>query len=47
MAPRPQRLTITRRGWALARPFTTAHGVKTTAAGQTSVLDPAEARAAR
>jgi L-Ala-D/L-Glu epimerase len=31
MAPHPQRLTVTRRGWALARPFTTAHGVKTTA----------------
>ena len=31
MAPHPQRLTVTRRGWALARPFTTAHGVETTA----------------
>ncbi len=31
MAPHPQRLTVTRRGWALARPFATAHGVKTTA----------------
>jgi L-Ala-D/L-Glu epimerase len=31
MAPHPQRLTVTRRGWALARPVTTAHGVKTTA----------------
>jgi L-Ala-D/L-Glu epimerase len=31
MAPHPQRLTVTRRGWALARPLTTAHGVKTTA----------------
>ncbi|HEV2100892.1 MAG TPA: N-acetyl-D-Glu racemase DgcA [Stellaceae bacterium] len=31
MAPHPQRLTITRRGWALARPITTAHGVETTA----------------
>jgi L-alanine-DL-glutamate epimerase-like enolase superfamily enzyme len=31
MAPHPQRLTVTRRGWALARPFTTAHGVKATA----------------
>ena len=31
MAPHPQRLTVTRRAWALARPFTTAHGVKTTA----------------
>jgi L-alanine-DL-glutamate epimerase-like enolase superfamily enzyme len=29
MAPHPQRLTVTRRAWALARPFTTAHGVKT------------------
>ena len=27
MAPHPQRLTVTRRSWALARPFTTAHGV--------------------
>ncbi len=31
MAPHPQRLTVTRRGWALARPITTAHGVETTA----------------
>ena len=31
MAPHPQRLTVTHRTWALARPFTTAHGVKTTA----------------
>jgi L-Ala-D/L-Glu epimerase len=31
MAPHPQRLTVTRRGWALARPFTTAQGVQTTA----------------
>jgi L-Ala-D/L-Glu epimerase len=31
MAPHPQRLTVTRRGWALARPFTTAHGIQTTA----------------
>ncbi len=31
MAPHPQRLTVTRRAWALARPFTTAHGVQTTA----------------
>jgi L-alanine-DL-glutamate epimerase-like enolase superfamily enzyme len=30
MAPHPQRLTVTRRAWALARPFATAHGVKTT-----------------
>lgn len=29
MAPHPQRLTVTRRAWALARPFTSAHGVKT------------------
>jgi L-alanine-DL-glutamate epimerase-like enolase superfamily enzyme len=31
MAPHPQRLTVTRRGWALARPITTARGVQTTA----------------
>jgi L-Ala-D/L-Glu epimerase len=31
MAPHPQRLTVTRLGWALARPITTAHGVETTA----------------
>jgi L-Ala-D/L-Glu epimerase len=31
MAPHPQRLTVTRRGWALARPLTTTRGVKTTA----------------
>jgi L-alanine-DL-glutamate epimerase-like enolase superfamily enzyme len=30
MAPHPQRLTVTRRAWPLARPFMTAHGVKTT-----------------
>ena len=30
MAPHPQRLTVTGRTWALARPFTTAHGVRTT-----------------
>lgn len=31
MAPHPQRLTVTRRGWALARPFTTSQGIETTA----------------
>ena len=31
MAPHPQRLTVTRRAWALARPFATAHGIQTTA----------------
>jgi L-alanine-DL-glutamate epimerase-like enolase superfamily enzyme len=30
MAPHPQRLTVTRRAWALARPFTTANGARTT-----------------
>ncbi len=30
MAPRPQRLTLTHRAWALARPITTPHGVATT-----------------
>ena len=30
MAPHPQRLTVTRRAWVLARPLTTAHGVETT-----------------
>jgi L-alanine-DL-glutamate epimerase-like enolase superfamily enzyme len=30
MAPHPQRLTVTRRAWPLAQPFTTAHGVETT-----------------
>ncbi len=29
MAPHPQRLTVTRRAWALARPITTAYGVET------------------
>src|SRR4051812_17050221 len=29
MAPHPQRLSVTRRPWALARPFTTVHGVET------------------
>jgi len=31
MAPHPQRLTVTRRSWPLARPITTADGVRTTA----------------
>ena len=31
MAPHPQRLTVSRRGWALARPFTTAQGMQTSA----------------
>ncbi len=31
MAPHPQRLTVTRRAWPLARSFTTAHGTRTTA----------------
>ncbi len=30
MAPHPQRLTVTRRAWVLARPVMTAHGVETT-----------------
>jgi L-alanine-DL-glutamate epimerase-like enolase superfamily enzyme len=30
MAPHPQRLTITRRAWPLARPLMTAHGAATT-----------------
>jgi L-alanine-DL-glutamate epimerase-like enolase superfamily enzyme len=30
MAPHPQRLTVARRAWGLARPLMTAHGVKTT-----------------
>ena len=29
MAPHPQRLTVNRRAWPLARPLMTAHGVKT------------------
>jgi L-Ala-D/L-Glu epimerase / N-acetyl-D-glutamate racemase len=29
MAPHPQRLTVTRRAWPLARPITTAYGVET------------------
>ena len=29
MAPHPQKLTVTRRAWPLARPMTTAHGVTT------------------
>ncbi len=31
MAPHPQRLTVTRRSWALARPLATPYGVKTVA----------------
>jgi L-alanine-DL-glutamate epimerase-like enolase superfamily enzyme len=30
VAPHPQRLTVTRRAWPLARPVATAHGVETT-----------------
>jgi L-alanine-DL-glutamate epimerase-like enolase superfamily enzyme len=30
MAPHPQRLTVTRRAWPLARPLMTAHGAETT-----------------
>ena len=30
MAPHPQRLTVARRAWPLARPLMTAHGVETT-----------------
>ena len=30
MAPHPQRLTVTRRAWPLARPLMTADGVVTT-----------------
>jgi L-alanine-DL-glutamate epimerase-like enolase superfamily enzyme len=30
MAPQPQRLTVTRRAWPLARPLMTADGIKTT-----------------
>jgi L-Ala-D/L-Glu epimerase len=30
VAPHPQRLTVTRRAWPLARPLTTAHGIETT-----------------
>lgn len=30
MAPHPQRLTVTRRAWPLAQPFTTRHGAITT-----------------
>ena len=30
MAPHPQRLTVTRRAWPLARPLMTPHGVETT-----------------
>ena len=29
MAPHPQRLTVARRAWPLARPLTTTHGVQT------------------
>ncbi len=31
MAPQPQRLTVTRRAWPLARPFSTPHGARTVA----------------
>ena len=31
MAPHPQKLTVTRRSWPLARPVMTAQGLRTTA----------------
>ena len=44
MAPHPQRLTVTRRAWPLARPLTTAHGVETTVDVVVAELSDVESR---
>lgn len=44
MAPHPQRLTVTRRAWALGRPFTTAHGVETMADVVVAEISDVESR---
>ena len=44
MAPHPQRLTVTRRAWPLARPLTTADGVETAVDVVVAELSDVEAR---
>lgn len=44
MAPHPQRLTVTRRAWALAQPFTTVHGIETTAEVVVAEISDVESR---
>ena len=44
MAPHPQRLTVTRRAWALAQPFTTAHGAETAADVVVAEISDGDAR---
>src|SRR5690348_2511589 len=44
MAPHPQRLTITRRAWPLARPMTTAHGVMTAVDAVVAEISDVESR---
>jgi L-alanine-DL-glutamate epimerase-like enolase superfamily enzyme len=44
MAPHPQRLTVTRRAWPLARPVTTAHGVETTVDAIVAEISDVESR---
>ena len=44
MAPHPQRLTVTRRAWPLARPLMTAHGITTTADVVVAEISDVESR---
>ena len=44
MAPHPQRLTVTRRAWPLARPLTTARGVETTVEVVVAEISDVESR---
>jgi len=44
MAPHPQRLTITRRAWPLARPLMTAYGVETTVEVVVAEISDVESR---
>jgi L-alanine-DL-glutamate epimerase-like enolase superfamily enzyme len=44
MAPHPQRLTVTRRAWPLARPLMTAHGVETAVDVVVAELSDVESR---
>ncbi len=44
MAPHPQRLTVTRRAWTLARPFTTARGTETAADVVVAEISDVESR---
>src|SRR5579859_1261402 len=44
MAPHPQRLTVTRRAWPLARPLKTAHGVETTVDAVVAEISDVESR---